>query len=608
MPPRPEGGGSSLPRSSNSTALSIYPTDSVQDVAESLGLPPLKESVAATLAADVEYRLRQVVQDASKFMKHGERNQLRVADIDRALKQRNIEPIFGFHPTTLGKSSVSGAYPTAVGSTFRRIQTQSGPIHVVTDEEIDLDKVLDSGPKVSLGPGVGWSAHWLAIEGVQPAVPQNPVLNAAPTVHSNNGTAAGPLSSSTTHINGASAILTGPGGAPGQAVAKPLIKHVLSRELQLYFERLTTAIIDPPRDAEVEKERHTRSAERGDLNDDGDIIMTTSEAGDQSQSQTIQDVEIMATRTSGNTVRDAALASLRGDSGLHQLVPYLIQWVGEKIQSGLRDESTLEVMLHTISAILRNPFLGIEAYLHQLLPFVLSILLTSTLGSTTDTLTYMLRSQAGSLLAYIIAQYGATYPTLKPRLVRTALSALDAGCKDAKDVGADMQRSDSPSLDEGSTKGPRESSATKLGAVIGLRKIGPGAVRTLLVQDASSSSRSSCYLKRLGSWCERVESFPDRRIEVESIVKEVVVSRITLVAMACLVLTCFFSVRQKSLNVVEAYYGSTVAESALDVEDSAVPETFGDYWSQKLASEERATRALKLYLSEARRVQEQTNT
>jgi histone H3/H4 len=97
MPPRPDAVGSSLPRSSTSTALSIYPTDSVQDVAESLGLPPLKESVAATLAADVEYRLRQVVQDASKFMKHGKRSQLRVADIDRALKQRNIEPIFPAH-------------------------------------------------------------------------------------------------------------------------------------------------------------------------------------------------------------------------------------------------------------------------------------------------------------------------------------------------------------------------------------------------------------------------------------------------------------------------------------------------------------------------------
>lgn len=581
MPPRPDAGGPSLPRSSTSTALSIYPTDSVQDVAESLGLPPLKEIVAATLAADVEYRLRQVIQDASKFMKHGKRNQLRVADIDRALKQRNIEPIFGFHPTTLGKSSISGAYPTAVGSTFRRIQTQSGAIHVVNDEEIDLDKVLDSGPKVALGPGVGWSAHWLAIEGVQPAVPQNPVLGVTSAINTSAGHAAAtPLSSSTTHINGASAILTGPGGAPGQAVAKPLIKHVLSRELQLYFERLTTAIIDPPREAGME-ERRAESDSLGDVNGDRDVVMTSE--GDQSHSQTTQDVEAMAKRSSGNTVRDAALASLRGDSGLHQLVPYLIQWVGEKVQGGLRDESTLEVMLHTISAIVRNPFLGIEAYLHQLLPSVLSILLTSTLGTSTSTLTYVLRSRAGSLLAYIVAQYGSTYPTLKPRLVRTALSALDAGCRDVTKEGEEVQSAYSSTVDEASVKGPRESSATKLGALIGLRKMGSGAIRTILVQEAQAPIGRSCYLKRLGHWCEKVESFPDRKGEIESIVQEV----------------------SKSLRVLGVYYSSATVEMGQDIGESDVRDAFGDYWTKSLSSEESAMKALKVNLSEAKRSQEQ---
>ncbi|MCO5575846.1 hypothetical protein L7F22_029651 [Adiantum nelumboides] len=351
MPPRTESGGSSLPRTGSSTAYSIYPTDSVQDVAESLGLPPLKESVAAALASDVEYRLRQVVQDASKFMRHAKRAQL-------------------------GQVFSVWRYPTPVGSTFRRIQTQSGPIHVVSDEEIDLDKVLESGPTVALGPGVGWSAHWLAVEGVQPSVPQNPTVSNGASAAIN--TTAAPASSHAVNLNGASAVLAATGAAPGQAVAKPLIKHVLSRELQLYFERLTTAIIDPPREAEVQGQKDSTS-----------------------------------------------------DSGLHQLVPYLIQWVGERVQSSLRDEKTLEVLLQTINAIVMNPFLGIESYLHQLLPFVLSILLTSTLGASTSSRTYALRSQAGSVLAYLLAQYSSTYPTLKPRVVRTVLGALDAGCRDA---------------------------------------------------------------------------------------------------------------------------------------------------------------------------------
>lgn len=530
MPPRTESGGSSLPRTGSSTAYSIYPTDSVQDVAESLGLPPLKESVAAALASDVEYRLRQVVQDASKFMRHAKRAQLRVADVDRALKQRNIEPIFGFHPTTLGKSSVSGGYPTPVGSTFRRIQTQSGPIHVVSDEEIDLDKVLESGPTVALGPGVGWSAHWLAVEGVQPSVPQNPTVSNGASAAIN--TTAAPASSHAVNLNGASALLAATGAAPGQAVAKPLIKHVLSRELQLYFERLTTAIIDPPREAEVQGQKDTsgasvREVQEGRIDGEGDVSMA-----DQHQTRVLEEVESMAVRTSGNTVRDAALASLRGDSGLHQLVPYLIQWVGERVQSSLRDEKTLEILLQTINAIVMNPFLGIESYLHQLLPFVLSILLTSTLGASTSSRTYALRSQAGSVLAYLLAQYSSTYPTLKPRVVRTVLGALNAGCRDAsvledgEEELAERQMSASPSANGASARGPRESAATKLGAVIGLRKMGPSAIRTLLVQEhASDQSRNlQCYLKRLGNWCEQVESIAERQEEVQSIVQEVTVS------------------------------------------------------------------------------------
>lgn len=69
-----------------------------------------------------------------------------------------------------------------------------------------------------------------------------------------------------------------------------------------------------------------------------------------------------APRPSGNTVRDAALASLRGDPGLHQLVPYLIQWIGERVQNGLRDEVIIDLMIHTMDALISNPFLGIEPY------------------------------------------------------------------------------------------------------------------------------------------------------------------------------------------------------------------------------------------------------
>ena len=87
------GGGafSSVGSTLASIPPSIYPKDSIRDVAEQLGLTNLRDNVAAALASDVEYRIREVLQDASKYMRHAKRNQLRTSDIDAALRAKNIE-------------------------------------------------------------------------------------------------------------------------------------------------------------------------------------------------------------------------------------------------------------------------------------------------------------------------------------------------------------------------------------------------------------------------------------------------------------------------------------------------------------------------------------
>lgn len=610
MPPRTDTNGSTLPRAQGSSSASaIYPTDSVQDVAESLSLPPLKDSVASVLALDVEYRIRQIVQDASKFMRHGKRSQLRVADIDRALRQRNIEPIFGFHPTTLGKASVSGAYPTPVGSTFRRIQTQTGPIHLLADEEIDLEKVLDSSPKVALGPGVGWSAHWLAVEGVQPAIPQNPIsvaqTNAALT---SNTSAAG---SSMVQPGGASAFLNTPsaglsGGKPGQPVAKPLIKHVLSRELQLYFERLTTAILDPPTEAEISKsaERQGLNGEKKDSATDGDVVMTNGSPKDLTSTETKPDERPSEEKketipqSSGNTVRDAALASLRGDPGLHQLVPYLIQWINEKVQNGLRDEKVLEPMLHTIDALISNVYLGIEPYVHQLLPYVITILLNASLGHSPDSpKVYVLRLYAASILARLIQQYSSTYPTLKPRIVRTIMTALDAGCAgasrrsrsdgeeeaDVSMVTGDEKREEG-SFSKNANKGPKESAATKLGAIFGLRNLGAGTLRALLVIDGEfPPGEEDCLLRRLGDWCsERSQTSVQGKEEVDLIVEEM---------------------KASFAEVTSTMRGSVSISNAINaIQKSDIQSRLGQFWTDAFSQDAESARGVLALLSELSRL------
>lgn len=140
-------------------------------------------------------------------------------------------------------------------------------------------------------------AHWLAIEGVQPAVPQNPT-----SADSRNQ----------------ELVPKGPGANPNLAAisgsenvtVKPQVKHILSKELQLYFEKICTALLDE----------------------------------------------------NNLDYRNAAIASLKSDPGLHQLVPYFVQFVAEKVTHNLKNLFVLQQMMHLTEAILNNESLYVDPY------------------------------------------------------------------------------------------------------------------------------------------------------------------------------------------------------------------------------------------------------
>ncbi len=65
--------------------------ESIQVIAQTIGISKLKEEIAQALASDVEYRIREIIQDAAKFMKHSKRTQLTTQDVNNALSQKNVE-------------------------------------------------------------------------------------------------------------------------------------------------------------------------------------------------------------------------------------------------------------------------------------------------------------------------------------------------------------------------------------------------------------------------------------------------------------------------------------------------------------------------------------
>ena len=109
-------------------------TDTIATIAKQCGHhtlttgPPAGHDVAASMAPDLEYRIREVVQEASKFMRHSKRTTLTTQDINNALRMMGSEQLFGF----------SSKEPLR----FQKASEKTG-LYVVDDPVLSLDDVIN---------------------------------------------------------------------------------------------------------------------------------------------------------------------------------------------------------------------------------------------------------------------------------------------------------------------------------------------------------------------------------------------------------------------------------------------------------------------------------
>lgn len=359
------------------------PSDTVRDVAEVLGISNLPEEALKTLAMDVEYRIREIVEQAMKFMRHSKRTILTTGDISHALRVLNVEPMYG--------------YQTQRSLSYREALVGPGQTlyYVDEDEDVDFEKIINQ-PLPKVPRAVTFTAHWLAIEGVQPAIAQNP--------HNSE------IKAMPTQLRGSQQTYSVSSLTPDVDV-KPLVKHVISKELHLYFDRVVAAL------------------QSTNKNDD---------------------------------LKRSALGSLRSDPGLHQIVPYFVQFVQEKISQTLKfDLNVVSTMLDVTDALLSNPTIFIEPYIHHIIPSILTPLLAKRIGpkvpgsdSEFSEEPYAVRDYAASLLQKICATYGSSYHTLKPRVTRTLLKGF---MDTSRPAGA------------------------AYGAILGLKALGPEVVRVIVL-------------------------------------------------------------------------------------------------------------------------------
>lgn len=296
----------------------LFSKETLKAYADSKGITNVDESVYQLLSQDLEYRVKELCQEASKFMYASHRSKLTIDDINYALISRNIDPLFGYDPT----ESLS----------FKKLQN----FYYIPDEEIDLEDFLNKPlPKVPLKPLI--QSHWLAIEGIQPQIPENINIEDKKDV----------VYETLHHY-------------VEDAEIKATNKHVLTKELQAYFDKINSFI-----------------------------------NGDEMEHK-------------------MALECLENDSGIQQLIPYFIHLFYETmIGKKERDEiAGVNACIQMLFAILRNSFIFIDPYLHQVIP----ALLTGILGKDLDDDTRKISCEA---IKYLYDRYSNNYGGLGPRILNT---------------------------------------------------------------------------------------------------------------------------------------------------------------------------------------------
>jgi transcription initiation factor TFIID subunit 6 len=293
------------------------------------------QEARSTLVELVESQLTEVIRDASVVQRHTKRTRLAPPSDDKIEKNRN--PTNSVHSRRLLEAQdinlalqwrgSDKLFVTGVGAPFAASGGPSGDSDIETPlhnrdprrRVIDLREYIASENTVQPPGEIGMKLHWLAVDGVQPAIPDNPTKNPEAGGQPDN------INSSASLAHEALAAVDAPGNASGETEsaiqAKKLLPYLLSEELRLYFLRVTmtleavkTAGTTPA--AETMKSNGAEDNNKDDVKakqmGGGDVLLTEKQKTLHKQTETV-------------------LHHIGIDSGLQELVPFLIQFVVKQL-------------------------------------------------------------------------------------------------------------------------------------------------------------------------------------------------------------------------------------------------------------------------------------
>jgi transcription initiation factor TFIID subunit 6 len=140
--------------------------------------------------------------------------------------------------------------------------------------------------------------------------------------------------------------------------------------------------------------------------------------------------------------QDMILQQLQYDTGLQELVPFFVRYTQHAIYEHVRNHKMecCIIIVRLIRSLLLNPTLHLELHLHEILPSLITCVVTKSLNSnnnntnnrssssnknTNTSNEYNVRYEAAITLTICTFLFSNDYTTLKSRILRTLCQALD---------------------------------------------------------------------------------------------------------------------------------------------------------------------------------------